>query len=325
MEESSSSPRKVLKHYDTTADMTTDTDRQHDDINDDGINVIEMDDGRTKHTKKTTSHYMRVSQRDTALQQITSKPFVLLCVFFAIQLGINNWNLATQRNFLAALGDNDHENWYLTIFTLLTPLSIFGAPAIDFIILNFGWTAAFQTINLLSVSFMIIKVTTKSLNVQIVGFVFYSFYRSFLFGISFSFLPKLIGKKFVGVAAGTMACCGGIMNLLLMPWVNVAVEDFFLPNMVFLLLEIPTIVIVCQLGCCLQIESEAKEIEEQEEGEATKEVLAADDDVCISDSGLKNEADDTTEIVKTHETLVEQGSNPCTAKESDEEVCVAEA
>ena len=54
-----------------------------------------------------------------------------------------------------------------------------------------------------------------------------------------------------------MACAGGIMNLLLMQWLNIAVDvSFLVPNMVFLLLVIPTTCITCQLGRWNQIESE---------------------------------------------------------------------
>ena len=103
-----------------------------------------------------------------------------LCFFFALHVTANAWNVSTQRDFLAYLGDDDLNNPYLTIFTLSTPISIFGAPIMDFAILRHGWIVSLQCVNVLAVSVSLIKVLSTNLNVQVVGFVFFSFFRNFL-------------------------------------------------------------------------------------------------------------------------------------------------
>jgi hypothetical protein len=198
---------------------------------------------------------------------VRSVPFVLLCLFFSIQVGITNWNTSTQKDFLLELGDDDFK--YLSIFTLLTPVSIVGIPFVDYMILNFGWTASFQVINILAVAFLTVKVASTNLNVQIIGFVLFSFYRSFLFGISFSFLPSLIAGPVVGRAAGIMVASAGLLGLLLIPLIQLVVSDesidFFIPNMIILALCVPTTISICILGRFISLENDYKLVFRTEE------------------------------------------------------------
>lgn len=206
-----------------------------------------------------TTTYTIVAERPPA-QQLRSIPFLLLCLFFGLQVGMCNWNTATQKDFLYQLGDDDHT--YLAIFTLMSPISILGSPFIDYTILKFGWTAALQSINILGVVYLSIKVASDNLNVQIVGFLVFSFYRAFLFGITFSFLPSLIAGPVVGKAAGIMTGAAGVVNLCLLPLIRLAVQgeaDFFIPNLVVLLLSVPTVIATCVIGRFLGHETAAKE------------------------------------------------------------------
>ena len=191
---------------------------------------------------KRISSYVPVADR-SAKDQLTSIPFLALCVFFAFNVCQSNWNLMSQRDFLASLGDDDYDNRYLMIFTLMTPVSILGGPLIDWTILTLGWPAALFTINGLAVAFQVVKLITDNLNIQIVGFVIYSFYRSFLFGISFSFLPSLMGHEVAGKAAGIMSGFAGIMNLGLLGFVQMAMStdggDFTVPNLIILSAGVP--------------------------------------------------------------------------------------
>ena len=169
-------------------------------------------------------------------------------------------NTSTQKDFLYDLGDDDHK--YLSIFTLLTPVSVLGAPFVDYLILNFGWTVALQSINMLAVSFLSIKVFSTDLNVQIIGFLLFSFYRSFLFGVSFSFLPSLIAGPVVGRAGGIMTASAGVVGLLLIPLIQLVVGndkvDFFIPNIVILSLCVPTTIVICLLGRFIRLENDYK-------------------------------------------------------------------
>jgi hypothetical protein len=88
-------------------------------------------------------------------------PYILLVVFFSFHLTANAWNLTTQRDFLAYLGDDDQDNKYLTIFTLLTPASIVGVPFVDAAITNYGFVGALQAVNLLALAYNVIKVRQR--------------------------------------------------------------------------------------------------------------------------------------------------------------------
>lgn len=190
-------------------------------------------------------------------EQLISVPFVCHCIFFGLHVGMINWNTATQKEFLEDLGDDESDYLYLTVFTLLSPVSILGSPVIDKIILLFGWNGALQSINILAVAYMSVKVASKSLDVQILGFLIFVFYRSYLFGISFSFVPILIHNTVVGRAAGIMAGCGGLASCLAIPLIRLALKSdggFLVPNSALLCLIVPTTTAVCIVSNYLQKE-----------------------------------------------------------------------
>jgi hypothetical protein len=168
------------------------------------------------------------------------------------------WNLTSMRDFLAYLGDDELNNRYLTIFTLLMPASIVALPFVDTVILRFGFAGGLQGINLLALGYSAIKVTTKDLNVQIFGFILFSFYRSFLFGVTFSFLPNLLAESVVGKAAGIMYAIAAVASFLNIPLANLAVQrfqgNFFIPNLVLMVLILPCFVAAWSLGRYLERE-----------------------------------------------------------------------
>jgi hypothetical protein len=209
----------------------------------------------------TGSCYVLVAARTPRLQ-LQSTPYLLLCAYFAIHTTSNQWNLATQRDFLAYLGDNEQDNKYLTIFTLLMPASILALPLVDYAILHFGFVGAFQSINVLSFSYTVIKVSSSNLNVQILGFILFSFYRCFLFGVSISFLPTLIGPNVVGKAVGILYAVAGILSFVNIPLAKLAVErldgNFFIPNLIYCLFAIPCIVLAFMIGRRIKQEDLAK-------------------------------------------------------------------
>jgi len=190
------------------------------------------------------SNYVLIADR-TPRQQLTSGPYLLLCLFFGLNCCANQWSLTTARDFLAYLGDDALGNRYLTIFTLLMPVSIIGVPFVDAVILRFGFAGGFQGINLLALGYNIVKVSSNNLNVQIVGFVLFSFFRSFLFGVTFSFMPTLLNHNVVGKAAGIMYAIAGVATIINIPLANLAVQEFsgnfFIPNLIFTFLVIPCV------------------------------------------------------------------------------------
>lgn len=274
--------------------------RQDDNQGTSGLNKV---DGEV--APETPSSYVCVADRKPR-EQLMSAPFMCLCIFFGLNMAACNWNLITQRDFLAGLGDDDHI--YLTIFTLMTPISILGGPFIDWSILNLGWTLTLQIVNVLAIGFQVVKLASDNLNVQIVGFFIFSFYRAFLFGVSFSFLPILVSGNVIGKAAGVLAGFGGAVNLCLMPVANVAIEngddgDFFGANLAIVSFSFPSILFICGLGRCNALEAATKEA-------ATGSTDRISVDMIESDGENENEEDDDRDHHDDHHHDDEETSKP---------------
>jgi len=212
--------------------------------------------------ESTNDVYVVVSER-TSYKQLTSRPFLLLAVFWTIHVVSNQWILTTARDFLASLGDDEVGNKYLTIFTLLMPVSLVGIPFVDFVIVHYGFIGGFHTINALALAYNLVRLTSDDLNVQIASFIFFSFFRSFLFGVSFSFLPTLLAPKVVGKATGIMYASIGVFNFLNIPLTNYTVEqqggDFFIASLIYTLLVLPCIALACALARAIEQEKVSKE------------------------------------------------------------------
>jgi hypothetical protein len=130
-------------------------------LNEDNADT-DTDTDMKKHTTDSDGpsgekEYIIIADRRSR-QQLTSGQYLLLVVFFAFHLMENQWNLTTQRDFLAHLGDDEQDNKYLTIFTLLMPASIVGLPFVDAAITYYGFVGGLQGINLLALAYNVIKV-----------------------------------------------------------------------------------------------------------------------------------------------------------------------
>jgi hypothetical protein len=126
----------------------------------------------------------------------------------------NVWTLTTARDYLKHLGDDEYSNRYLTIFTLLTPVSLAALPFVDIAIHKFGFSWALQSVNFLGMMHGIVKVASTNLNVQIVGFVIFSFFRCFLFSVTFSCLASFTGAHATGRAVGIMYVVSGAASFI---------------------------------------------------------------------------------------------------------------
>jgi hypothetical protein len=72
-------------------------------------------------------------------QQLRSKLFITLTLYFAFFVSRNLFTLTTARDFLGYLGDNEKGNLYLSIFILLLPASMVALPFIDVILEKYGF------------------------------------------------------------------------------------------------------------------------------------------------------------------------------------------
>ena len=206
-------------------------------------------------------NYTIVAERNKR-QQLLSAPFLFMCVFFGIHSASSQWNMATQRDFLAYLGDNTDGNQYLSIFTLIMPMSILAMPFGDAIVQRFGYVAALHTINVLAVGYTLIKLLSTNLKVQVAGFVIFAFFRSFLYGISFGFFPTFLAGKVTGLAVGISFLIMGVFGLVGIPLASLAVErfhgNFFIPNCVYAGGLVPAILATLGIGRSMKLEKAAK-------------------------------------------------------------------
>jgi hypothetical protein len=75
------------------------------------------------------------------------------------------------------------------------PASLAALPLSDVIIQKFGYYGGFQTINILSLAYNSIRLHSPNLNAQILSFIIFSFFRSFLFGVTFSYIPFVLPPR----------------------------------------------------------------------------------------------------------------------------------
>eukprot|EP00985_Skeletonema_marinoi_P015427 scaffold7970_cov147-Skeletonema_marinoi.AAC.3 len=213
--------------------------------------------------ESTTDQYILIANRPQ-MEQLMSSQYITLCIFFSFHQARNTFTLTTTRDFLAYLGDDEYGNKYLSIFTLLTPVSVLGLPFVDLILHKWGYGAGLHTCNLLGICQGIVQVSSTNLSMQILGFVFYSFYRCFLFSITFSALAAFIRGDVIGKGCGIYILFGGLAGLAFnIPLANVAVNslggNFFIPNLVYLLGCLPCTFLCYQVGRGFAKEANKKE------------------------------------------------------------------
>jgi hypothetical protein len=148
-----------------------------------------------------------------------------------------------------------------SIFTLLTPASLIGVPFVEPLIHHYGFHGGLQAINLLGLAYTIVKIATRSLNLQIFGFILFSLYRCFLFSITFSYIPTFIRFDVVGQATGLAFFCTAVLSIINIPLAQLAVEklqSFWWPNAVWATLNLPCVLAAWQLGRFIKLEDRQK-------------------------------------------------------------------
>jgi hypothetical protein len=205
-----------------------------------------------------------VSENKEDWKQLRSTPYLFLVSFFAFHICRNQFMLTSSESFLTDLGDDD--NKYITIFALIMPASIVGFPFVDFALGRYGYHASLQLINVLAVIHGIIQVSTSNLNIQVIGFVVFSFYRCFLFSVIFAFLAVLMPQHLLGKANGLMHVCSGVLGFLNIPLGNAAIQQwngsFFIPNLIYTILILPFFYVA--YGTTAGIRNKEKELKQQE-------------------------------------------------------------
>ncbi len=203
--------------------------------NDEEANILRSQ-GEKRNKAGRDEAYVLISSR-TPGQQLRSHLFILLTIFFTFYLGKNAFVMTTARDFLAYLGDDEKDNVYLAIYTMLMPASILVVPLVDVILTKYGFHGGLQTVNILAIAHGLIQVTSDSLRVQVVGFVVFSVLRCFIFAITFNVLASFIAPDNTGKAAGVINLAAVIGIFLNIPLTNLAVlkydGSFFVPNLIY--------------------------------------------------------------------------------------------
>ena len=194
--------------------------------------------------------YQPIATRPTH-QQLCSKLFIALAIFFSFYQSRSVFTLTTARDFLGNLGDDEADNLYLSVFSLLLPASILALPFVDIVLRKFGYGVGLQMINLLALLHGLVQVISKSLKVQILGFVAFTFFRCFLFAVVFSFMASFLSPNATGKGAGFLNLAGGIgmfSNIFLANTTILKYGSFFVPNMLYTAPIVPMVAAAFLMG-----------------------------------------------------------------------------
>ena len=214
---------------------------------------VEIKHTRTEEkVERNDEIYIVISSR-TPKAQLTSGLYLLLMVWFAFYTARNMFTITTARDFLSMLGDDEVGNLYLSIFTIMMPTAFLALPLIDFVVNKFGFQAALHVVNLAAAVHGLVQLLFKDLRLQVIGFVAFTIFRCFLYGISFCLLASFLSPDVTGKGAGLYSFAVGLCLAFNIPLSNEAVkESFFIPNLVYTVLIGPCILAGCILGLWIE-------------------------------------------------------------------------
>lgn len=204
----------ILKHQEQDKRIQEEADEQSKPsatTEEDGANVTktENDDNDGPETAEPSALESETEEGSKGeWRQLYSASYLWLVAFFAFHVGRNIFVLTSAEAFLKNLGDTNDK--YITIFTMMMPASIIGFPFVDWALGRYGYHMALQLINILGLVHGIIQISaTANLNIQIIGFLVFSFYRCFLFSVIFAYLAALMPEKVLGKANGMLHISAG--------------------------------------------------------------------------------------------------------------------
>jgi hypothetical protein len=168
-------------------------------------------------------------KRKGALQQMRSAHFALSMVFGCVHILKSNTYLGMNKQLLERLGDGDapgsRENGHLytTMFVASLPLSSFSIPVIGWMLDKLPFTSpslcemsTFDVVNNLGILHSLLTLVPV-LEVQLLSFLVFTFYRAFFFSLISTFNANTFGVNTIGTIQGTVYSTAGIVNLLQYP------------------------------------------------------------------------------------------------------------
>jgi len=156
---------------------------------------------------------------------IKSREYVLLIIWFSIQLIPAQYYIGTIGFQLELKGDNDGK--YLNLFSILYACAAFFSPVLGKVsdIFGLGVTQSIATI-LLSSSLCILASNQFSLNVHAFGMTMYGIGRMALFGMFFTNVGKRLGYKHYGTLAGLGLLISALVSLIQYPLIDAAARGY---------------------------------------------------------------------------------------------------
>jgi hypothetical protein len=209
-----------------------------------GVKAMENDSSTEKNNC--------ISSR-TPKAQLTSGLYLLLMTWFSFYTAKNMFTMTTARDFLSRLGDDETNNLYLSIFTIMMPSSVLALPLVDLVVTKYGFQGGLHVVNFAAVVHGLTQLLFTDLRLQVIGFVAFSIFRSFLYGVSFSLLASFLSPNVTGKGAGLFSFAVGLCLIVNIPLSNEALRNsFFIPNLIYTVLVGPCILAVCILGVWIQ-------------------------------------------------------------------------
>jgi len=182
-------------------------------------------------------------------KQLLSVPFFCLCVWMSTNLFFLNFyigNVADQM-FQQADGEQVNAHHYTTIFTTILPLGALAIPVYGWATDRLGLPIAVIMSTLFGIAFSV-TCLIQDLSLQLLTFIFYSLFRTFVFATFFSLVAKEFGYSSFGVLSGLILFVAGAACLLQYP-----VREYGVPNENFDLINTTQLGVVAIVGIAFSI------------------------------------------------------------------------
>jgi LAT3 family solute carrier family 43 protein 3 len=163
-----------------------------------------------------------VESSPTAMEQLKSLEYILLCAWFSICLVPLQYYVGSIGFQLEEKGD---DGLYTDLFSITYAGATVVAPIGGYLAdhLGLGITQGLATL-LAAMSLLILASDNFSLNGQVVGMILYGIGRMFIFGMYFSNTGKRFGYANYGTLAGLGLLTSAIVSLLQYPLIALAVD-----------------------------------------------------------------------------------------------------
>jgi len=155
------------------------------------------------------------------LHQLTNPSYLLCLVWMAICLFWANFYIGTAVEQLYAKSGFNVEatRHYTDLFTLLLPIGVLGIGMFGYLTDELGFSTSIACTSVFAVGFAATALWAP-IYWQPLTFVFYSFFRSFLFSVMFAYLANEFGYRHFGLLSGIMLGVGGCLGFLQYPLVR---------------------------------------------------------------------------------------------------------